>query len=294
MFPRSDRAKRYVGIVAFVGLCVLPTLGILAWSVGWRLPMHARSEARALSRLLGLDVSLDGVEHPRPGVNRYHGLDLVDPETDQVVLRCRKLQTSWRTATSSEGLTKQILFLSASGVDVEASRLKQLGQLVRRALAVQLGNADVDVHLVAEELVVQDKGKNVSLPFAQVKGMLCAFDSGARASLSLRPADPRAAEPVQIILGRDRQIQPPSEWFELRTGNTALPCSLVAEVIEPLRCAGSQATLRGRLGAKRAPGGWEGTVGPAEFNGVDLASLTADYLPGQLTGTARIEIIRAA
>ena len=75
----------------FIGACALrPTLrrrrrggcrGIGRGSTG--------AEAQRLGWQLGMKVSIDAVAHPRPGVVRYEGLVLANPETGEEVAHCR-------------------------------------------------------------------------------------------------------------------------------------------------------------------------------------------------------------
>ena len=63
----------------FVLVCVVPTTVIVGWGVWRRMPGYAKDEARRLSLLLGMRVSLTAVRHPRPGETVYEGLELVQP-----------------------------------------------------------------------------------------------------------------------------------------------------------------------------------------------------------------------
>ena len=80
-----DRTRRKICIAAFFAVCVLPTCCLFAWGISRHNPWHASAYAQQLESYLGLNVTIDHVEHPLPGVIRYHGVRLCDPETGQVV-----------------------------------------------------------------------------------------------------------------------------------------------------------------------------------------------------------------
>ena len=90
MFPLYDHTRRQICMAAFLGLCVLPTLTVAAWGIARRLPWHKQAEEQRLGQELGLEVSIDSMKHTLPGVVRYAGLKLTDPETGQELFRCAR------------------------------------------------------------------------------------------------------------------------------------------------------------------------------------------------------------
>ena len=123
MFRLHDTTRRRICLACFLGLCVVPTAIVLAWCAGRHLPGHVETEARKLSRAMGLSVSLESLDHLRPGTVLYGGLELTDPETGQTVLRCRVLEAAWKEIADQEGQARSSLMLIASQPEIEAASL---------------------------------------------------------------------------------------------------------------------------------------------------------------------------
>ena len=83
---------------SFLAFCVLPTLGVLGWSILWSLPGHTASLERQLRNRLGVVVRIDRVTHPRPAVLRLDHVQLIDPESRQ-----RLAEFSWLEANLADG-----------------------------------------------------------------------------------------------------------------------------------------------------------------------------------------------
>src|SRR5690242_16671324 len=90
----QDRTRRMICRMAFLALCVVPTVGVFAWSSSRMSPERTIESAAELSRGLGLKVSLAGASNPRPGVSLYDGVEMADPETSVPLARMRFLEVA--------------------------------------------------------------------------------------------------------------------------------------------------------------------------------------------------------
>ena len=123
MFPLYDHTRRQICMAAFLGLCVLPTLAVAGWGIARRLPWHKQAEEQRLGQELGLEVSIESMEHTLPGVVRYTGLKLTDPETGQELFRCAELAATWTSMTDSHGQTRPAIVLAATQAESATSAL---------------------------------------------------------------------------------------------------------------------------------------------------------------------------
>ena len=131
-----DRTRRRIALMLFVLVCVVPTTVIVGWGVWRRMPGYAKDEARRLSLLLGMRVSLTAVRHPRPGETVYEGLELSSPETDRAVLRCEALRVGWTTGRDPESHSLRFLHtLTAAEPEIDAAQTHELWQLIDRVIA---------------------------------------------------------------------------------------------------------------------------------------------------------------
>ena len=120
MLRLHDRTRRRICVAGFFLLCILPTVLVAGWCVAWHLPGHVSAEARRLTRQLGLDVTLEGLRHLRPGVVLYEGLELADPETGRSVLRCRLLEARRTKTADQQGQPQTSLVLIASQPEIDS------------------------------------------------------------------------------------------------------------------------------------------------------------------------------
>ncbi len=79
-----------------------PMVTFSALGVWRRLPGRIESEQRRLSLLLGQPVKLQSLRHLSPSAVLYEGLEIHDPETAAVLVRCDRL----RVARQSSSLTR--------------------------------------------------------------------------------------------------------------------------------------------------------------------------------------------
>ena len=290
MFRLHDSTRRRVSLTAFLLLCVLPTVIVLAWGIARRLPGHVRSEAERLSTHLGVKVTLTGLRHPRPGVVVYEGLDLADPETQQLMLRCQELEAAWKEPAEEEDRSQPVLVLRASEPVIEEAELNQLWKLLRRVLTCRGGWQEIDVRATAGGLTL-GSGEN-SATLTDLEGRIDTFSTGVQAEVAFRLAGVEMPQAARIRITRNRQFQPPTTGFALHTGGAALPCPLLATALPNLQALGPESCFRGYLWVNETPDGTEGEL-TGQFIDVDLETLATDRVEHSLSGTGQLTIQNA-
>jgi len=287
MFRFHDTTRRRICIAAFFVLCLVPTAGISAWCLWRQMPARTAGEAQRLTRTLGLDVSLDRLAHPRPGIVVYEEFGLSDPETGQVVLRCPALKTGWKETAAGQGGPKTALVLSASKPQIQAATLDHLGRLLDRILRRQIDCPPCDVWLSAGEAELRTDVDSHALE--DLQGSIESHASGSRAQAVFRLAGVDGKEPIAIRIERDRRTVPPSTRVELSTGGSAVPCRLLALGWNAWQLWGPQSRFRGSLWARQTTDGWDGEMA-GELIEVDLGNLLADDALEGCTATAHVTI----
>jgi hypothetical protein len=287
MFQLHDRTRRRLTILAFCCLCALPTILVIGWGLWRRLPGHMDAEARRLSHQLGVKVTLEGIEHLRPGTVRYQGLTLVDSETGTTLVKCRRLEAGWRTSFNPNGEGELALVLTGWWPEVHIGRLNQLWRVIENVLVRQSQFAKMRVQLDARQaaLLLEDSSEGLD----RVRGLVQTTAERAQAELSFEMPGLEMAEPAQIRILRDRSVTPPTTALELSTGATPLPCSLLAFGIPGFRPLGSKSTFGGRLWARKTSGGWDGGLA-GQFAALDLAEALGGRFPHHLGGELQVTV----
>ncbi|MHB1035158.1 MAG: hypothetical protein ACYC35_10605 [Pirellulales bacterium] len=281
MFPLHDSTRRWLCRLGFCVLCVLPTVAVLAGSLWIHLPWHARGYERELSRRLGLAVTFASMTHPRPGVIALEGLTLADPETGMPILQCRRVEAE---------RTRAALVLTASRPVLEADRLAQTWRLLERQLRPETGWIQSDLKLASCEVVLRAGNRTQTL--TEVQGQLTRLAGGSQAEVRFRLAGSEAApKPAQILVVRNRQMSPPATGFDLQTGDTPLPCSVLTAAFPGAARLGPRSTFTGRVWANNAADGWEGEI-TGQVAEIDLHELVTTQFPHKLSGMAQLRLKR--
>jgi hypothetical protein len=289
MFQLHDRTRRWITLAAFVVLAPLPTVIVLAYGVAWRLPQHVQAEAERLGDRIGMKVSMTAIRHLRPGVVRYEGLELLNPETGRPVLRCGTLQAGWDRIADDQGRQQPVLALSATDPEIDTAQVEQLWRLADRLF---LGRADgpLEVRLVCGDLPLR-LGENRQT-LRQPELTVTTDSLGTRAELRFQLSGGESAAPVRLRVGRDRRTQPPLTRFDLNTGPSAMPCWLLATGLPSFEGLGAESRFSGLLWAALPPQGWEGGL-KGRFSRLDLDRLVTNRFPHKLSGLAEVAIRQA-
>ncbi len=225
MFRLHDSTRRQICVTLFMGLCVLPTLGVGGWSIARRLPWNRQAEEARLSAEMGLAVSFDSMSNTLPGVVRYTGLKLADPETGRELLRCGELEVTWTSMPDSHGRSRPAIVVEARQVESAASAWPRLKQTLRRSLECQIGRPEVEVRMTADAWALRE-GNDVQV-LENVKadiGRNPARDpQGVQAQLAFRLAAGPTKPLVRMRILRDRTVEPPAYRFDLDAHGNDMP-----------------------------------------------------------------------
>ena len=287
MLRLHETRRRFACQLAFVVLCALPTFTVGAWAVSRAWPGQSRAAAAQLREQVGLSVALDRVSHPRPGVVLYEGLALSDPETGEIIARCRLLEAAQGSSA---------LVLRASQAEVQAARVDRLWELLTRLLRHELPGADTQVRFSANELTWHAPGQQAQT-FIDVGGRLGPVTAGQEVELSFRLAGATIPDPATLRIVRHRPAPDSASralWtgLSLHTGGAAVPCSVFSPLVAAERWFGARATFRGYLWGKDAPGGLEGEI-TGNLTDLDLDALVSAHFPHTLSGVGELQIEQA-
>jgi hypothetical protein len=287
MFQLHDSTRRRVCIAGFLTLGLLPALVIAGWCIERRLPGSVEAEAQQLSRQLGLDVKLGGLQYPQPGRKLYERLELNDPETGQTLFRCRLLELARQQQSNARGQSRPALTLAVAQPELEAAALNRVWRCLERIIEGACGPLETDVQLSAAELTLWAAGNSQTL--TEVRGTLENLSGGMHARLDFRLAGVTAPEPAHIRVVRNRQVSPPASGFELDSGGGELPCNVLAMGLKELAPLGPRCRFRGCLWANETPSGWQGEI-TGQLVELDLGALVTDHFPHRLNGIGEVTI----
>src|SRR5262245_55280351 len=194
--------------LAFLLLCVAPTLAMAGTVVSRRLPDWFAGSKCAweadLSQRLGFRVSLAKVTRPHAGTTLLEGVELADRETGKLVARARLVEA----AQTDQGL---VLVLSQPELHVEefaalAGTLHDALMRVARTERTAAGNAtdrrNAAIHFLAEELLVTSATH--SRTFAGIDGLFESLPAGPQATIRFRLPERTGEEPAQFRVTRNR------------------------------------------------------------------------------------------
>ena len=242
------------------------------------MPGYAKAEADRLSRQLGLVVKIEGFQHLRPGVVRYEGIELADPETGRTILRSRSLEVGWH------GPSFRVI---ASQPEVESAAVGPAWAWVQRLLESRPGRFDGDLQFSAAEVML--RAADCSQSLSDVAGAMETLARKTIVRVNFRLAGDRSSEPAEIRVVRNRDVSPPAGGFELSTGDGELPCGVLAMGLAELKTLGGRCRFHGRIWANETPDGWQGEIA-GQLAELDIGGIIADHFPYRLSGIGTLTI----
>ncbi|WP_254508900.1 hypothetical protein [Anatilimnocola floriformis] len=283
-----NRPAHFICRVGFLLLCVLPTAVVGGWIVQRSQPgflLSARQEwEQELSRQLGLRVTCTTVEYPRPNTAELSNVVITDSETGAAVASARSLELIY---------TSERWKLAGAQIVIETAQLPllrtQLEQrMLRRETSTKLPNS---CEIWLREITLRSEERGLTL--IDVAGEWKMNENGPSCALSFRLPESDSQQPSgQWMVQRNRQTTPPSTLWQLKTGNTPLPCSVAAAAWPAVRQLGPGAQFAGELEVVQAANEFSGQLRGTLFD-VDLDSLVSEQLPHRLSGLAICKIAEA-
>ena len=285
MFSLHETTRTWCCRAAFVALCLLPTGVVAAWCVAVRLPSYRHAHERAIGEHLGWHAQLARASSPRPGLWLYEGLELSDPQSDQLLARVPfvEIETRGRSTTIKLPFPATINALRLDALLTSVERLARTAEDSRTlefaagSVTVHTGDGDQTLVDVTARIERSEDESTVSCSFHLAKA-----DSAAASGAVTAPA-------ALMIVGRHGAQD--ACTIEFSTGGTPLPCHLIAGSWPTARRLGKAAMFDGRITATRLSGRWKldasGRVGP-----IELERLLATF-PHKLTGAAELNLKHA-
>ena len=297
MFRLSDSTRRKITLGLFFAFCVVPTAGVLALVAWQNRPGHVQAEADRLGRLLGRKVTLGSVQHPLPNETVYHELTVSDPESDEPLFHCRRLQAAFKRVEDERGKRKPCLMLIASRAKADADELGQFRRLVDRLLAGGTAWSGIDLRIAVTGELALFTETNLATPgspltLTGVGGHVVTNAEGALAEIWFRQAELQMPDPVRISLQRRRQTDPPETHLRINTGGNFLPTLVLALGLEQFEHLGSDCRFRGILDSRRTVDGSSGSLTGC-FQDLDLDSVVSDRFAHRLGGMAQLSVEKA-
>jgi hypothetical protein len=282
MFPLfHDRTRRLLCRSLFLLFGVLPTTAVLAWSVVLNGEGYHTAICEKLSLQLGGEVRVRSVSHPRQEMTLLEGFELVNPETAEVLLSSQQVKIR-----EEEHLT----VITANHSELKLNSRNWWQPIIERRL--RLGSKkQLPIRLQASEVALSWPEGKQALRDCRIE--FTPSDQANTAHVTFQIGTESSTEPVQLQLRRTNPSGQPVSSFELKTGSSHLPCSLLAVLTEQNNPFGAASIFQGILQGGDGLHGWNVEVTEGLIRQVDLNSLARQYFPGQCTGIAEIQLRRA-
>lgn len=274
-FQLHETAAMRLCQLAFVLMGGLPVLASLGWILLECLPAYQHSRAQqwqaALSNKLGVTVSIDSVQPTSPTRVVFEGVTLRHPESRQVICRMQRAKADevagqWIIRVEEgEFASEQAVGAWRATHDWLLCRPDELSNKVAIAFDRLHWLKGTGQHTLTDVRLVLLPGATHQILHIQFLPAAPAIEPGRTAE---------ALEPTELMIRREYETlaetsgrSPEGELAEgkpgtyktairLKTGSTALPCGLAADVLSPLRSLGEAATFAGVVDYVSAEDGW--------------------------------------
>ena len=229
-----ERTQRAIARMTFVFCCALPTIAtlsiiIVSWTPWW----HRRC-LRALERELSLHTQLvvrvEDFERPSPSMLRVHNVSVYESEKGRLVAAARRVEWIER------GDDRALLLHQPR---IRSSQFSRLWELLHDGLLCRPQYLPGSLHLAAGELTIESRSG--SMTFVDLNGWVRPQGERDATEAIVRglPADQnldfgtRPPQPIRFTVVRDRGDDSPWTMWALATGDSALPCSAIADYLLP-------------------------------------------------------------
>lgn len=276
-----ETTQRLVCRMLFLVVVLLPTATLAALAIYGHRPGRAAPWRNSMSAALGLDVRLDDVTAPRPGLRLFHQLQLLDPETHEVLFAAETVE-QWRRNGR--------VVLVVSGAEVSATHLQQLVAILNDEVLRFRQPGDRPIELVAQSVNVESEAAVVLV--TDVRGRVDEAAEGPQARIELRVDGVETKETVQLMLLRQRNDNDISTAIQLHTGGSPLPCRWLTLASPAAAALGDAAHFNGSAWVTLESDGWTGELS-GRFSDVDLGMIMGKRFVHELTGTGELVVRRA-
>jgi hypothetical protein len=278
MFVAQQAARSRVVRTTFVVACLIPCALVVAWAGLRRTGWHRDRLVRQWAGALGMPLSVDSVEHVRPGSVRLHGVRVDDDRRGPLV-------EIPRIDVESSGTEVRIRLPELTCSPAAIAAIVHLGRVWLDEPARFDRNVVIDVARIGFDDAVGTATDAADHACVRIE---CVGTESGRA-IRLR-TEPESGEGfvVQSLAGTDG----PGRRMAVR-GMVAKPVPIAAVAAALGWSAGGQAAgpvahLTGAIDAEWSGHGWEGAFS-ATLTDVDLAAVTAT-LPWYARGRARVVV----
>jgi hypothetical protein len=284
MFLLHDNTRRTICRALFLGLCIVPTIAVVTWSVTFTLPGRQSGLQDDLSRTTGMRVRLGAVAHPTPELTRLSDVQITTAETDRPVLAARQIEAA------QQG-DRQVIILSQP--EAHGEELGELWMLLERWFEDRLVVGPSRALLIMNDLTLREGTSPRT--FSRVEAHLDLAPTGPEATIKFRLTESAADLPATVRVRRDRSQVPHRTRVEFDTGGAPLPCSMLFAAMGIENYLGNQSEFTGQLWLSRAGYGlkaepWQVESMAGRLTQVDLRRLVAEQFPHHLTGQVTVQI----
>lgn len=275
MFSLHETTQRRVCRVAFLALCVVPTLWTLAWIAWFHRPWRQDDWRRALSQQFHVRAAVEDIQSPRPGVTTIAKLEIADLHSGRSLAAISELRIKSGRSRISQ---------SARRVEIQAGEIP--------AFATSIGTSLDDARLPpldfhAEELtIVGPRGELVELSNLCVLGE--ATGQLQFSAETLGTGQGGAPAVVRLTAQSQRDSETPQLHIAIDAQQAQLPAWLVADLIPGIgRC--ESATFTGSIQLDRNTSSNTGKL-QGRFANVDLRQWLGPLTPYQLEGIGSVQL----
>ncbi len=284
MFAIHESSQRLICRVAFVLLCLAPTIYVAGWAAAVNSPQYESSRRAAweryLSSELGLTTSIARVSQPARAVTLLHDVTFSGPESETPLLRVRVIELR----PYEDGW-----MVSASQTEADVNRLREIWRILDDRLLVRGLERLTPVWIRCSELTLRGEQREQTLAGVSAKYHLTK-QLAPETLIEFHLPDRRDAEPCRLALTRDRSLRPPATVARLDTNGAALPCSVLAGSFAFVDALGEKAEFKGLVHLQSSEQGYSGTITQSEFLNVDTQRLLAACSLHTLRTRANLQI----
>lgn len=248
------------------------------------MPSRVEVLAQEWSETLGVEVSIDKLATPLPGLARLHDVSFRDPVSHDVIASCPRVSVKQKNGRWAVSLGR---------IEVQEAGLPIFWNALKESVRSRPGQTRQGVHVDIDDVMLI--GKNRSSHFTDLDFWTYPHLYGRKATLEFKPA--LSGNDSLVHIDCDQQgdaTTGKTRWsWSVLTGESALPASLLAQIVPELKSLGSKSKIRGQLKFKTLGDTSEGSFA-GTLSGIDFGQLTKQAGLGVMTGRGRLDVRSAS